>query len=92
MSDLVPVSHSEVLATASQFAQKRAELEGIMQQVKTQIGTMTTWHGDAQVNFIALMMQWNGAIANIHMVLSEVSQRLKVFENEIGAVDTGTRF
>jgi WXG100 family type VII secretion target len=92
MSDLISVSRSEVLNTASQFSQKQAELEGIMQQVKSQIGTMSSWRGDAQVNFIALMDQWNREIANVHMVLGEVSQQLKQFEANIGAVDTGTRF
>ena len=92
MSDLISVSRSEVLSTASQFSQKQAELEGIMQQVKSQIGTMSSWHGDAQMNFISLMDQWNREIANVHMVLGEVSQQLKQFEANIGAVDTGTRF
>jgi WXG100 family type VII secretion target len=92
MSDLISVSRSEVLNTASQFSQKQAELEGIMQQVKSQIGTMSSWRGDAQLNFIALMDQWNREIANVHMVLGEVSQQLKQFEANIGAVDTGTRF
>ena len=92
MADLISVSRSEVLATASQFGQKQAELEGIMQQVKSQIATMSSWHGDAQANFMALMDQWNREITNVHMVLGEVSQQLKQFEASIGAVDTGARF
>lgn len=92
MSDLISVSKSQVLDTASQFSQKEAELEGIMQQVKAQIASMTEWRGDAQVNFMALMDQWNTEIANVHMVLGEVSQQLKQFEANIGAVDSSTRF
>ena len=92
MSDIISVSRSEVLNTAGQFSQKEAELEGIMQQVKNQIATMSTWRGDAQVNFITLMDQWNREIANVHMVLGEVSQQLKQFESNIGTVDTSTRF
>jgi len=92
MSDLISVSRSEVLTTASQFSQKQAELEGIMQQVRNQIGTMTSWHGDAQMNFVSLMEQWNREIANVHMVLGEVSQQLKQFESQIGAVDASARF
>ncbi len=92
MSDLISVSRSEVLSTASQFSQKEAELESMMQQVQNQIGTMSSWKGDAQVNFITLMDQWNREITNVHMVLGEVSQQLKQFEAQIGSVDTSTRF
>jgi WXG100 family type VII secretion target len=92
MSDIISISRSEVLATASQFSQKQAELETIMQQVQNQIGTMTTWKGDAQMNFVSLMEQWNREIVNVHTVLGEVSQQLKQFENQIGAVDTSTHF
>jgi WXG100 family type VII secretion target len=92
MSDLVSVSRSEVLGTASQFAQKESELEGIMQQVQNQIGTMTSWKGDAQANFTSLMEQWRTEISNVHTVLGEVSQQLKQFESQIGAVDSGTHF
>lgn len=92
MSDIISISRSEVLATASQFSQKQAELETVMQQVQNQIGTMTTWRGDAQMNFVSLMEQWNREIANVHTVLGEVSQQLKQFENQIGAVDTSTHF
>jgi len=92
MSDIISISRSEVLATASQFSQKQAELETVMQQVQNQIGTMTTWRGDAQMNFVSLMEQWNREIANVHTVLGEVSQQLKQFENQIGAVDTSMHF
>jgi WXG100 family type VII secretion target len=92
MSDLISLRRSEVIATANQFTQKQAELETIMQQVQNQIGTMTTWQGDAQMNFIALMEQWNREIVNVHTVLGEVSQQLKRFEDQIGIVDTSTRF
>ena len=92
MSDLISISRSEVLSTASQFAQKQAELETVMQQVQNQIGTMGEWKGQAQMNFITLMEQWNREINNVHTVLGEVSQQLKQFEAEIGAVDTGARF
>ncbi len=63
-----------------------------MQQVQNQIGTMTSWKGDAQMNFVTLMEQWNREINNVHMVLGEVSQQLKQFEAQIGAVDTSARF
>lgn len=92
MSDIISISRSEVLATASQFSQKQAELETVMRQVQNQIGTMTTWKGDAQMNFVSLMEQWQREITNVHTVLGEVSQQLKQFENQIGAVDTSTHF
>ena len=92
MSDLISISRGEVLTTASQFAQKQAELETVMQQVQNQIGTMTSWKGDAQMNFVTLMEQWNREINNVHTVLGEVSQQLKQFEAQIGAVDTSARF
>ncbi len=92
MSDLISVSRSEVLSTASQFSQKQSELETVMQQVQNQIATMSSWKGDAQMNFVTLMEQWHREINNVHTVLGEVSQQLKQFESQIGAVDTSARF
>jgi len=92
MSDIISVSRSEVTSTANQFLQKQNELETIMQQVQHQIGTMSTWRGDAQVNFVSLMEQWNQQIVHVHTLLGDVSKQLKQFEDQIGIVDTSTRF
>ena len=92
MSDIISVSRSEVLSTAGQFSQKQSELESVMQQIQNQIGTMSSWKGDAQANFLSIMDQWNREMTNVHTVLGDVSQQLKQFESQMGIVDTSTRF
>lgn len=92
MSDLISVSRSEVLSTASQFDQKTSELQDVMQQIKSQIAAMMSWKGDAQVNFTDIMGQWNNDINQVQMTLADVSSRLKKFENDMGIVDTSAKF
>jgi WXG100 family type VII secretion target len=91
MSDLVSVSRSEVLSTASRFDQKSSELQDVMQQIKSQIATMATWKGDAQVDFTSVMGEWNNDINIVQTTLANVSLRLKKFESDMGIVDS-TRF
>ena len=92
MSDLISMSRNEVLSTASQFDQKSSELQDVMQQIKSQIATMMSWKGDAQVNFTDVMVQWNTNINEVQATLADISSRLKKFESDMGLVDTNTRF
>jgi WXG100 family type VII secretion target len=92
MSDLISVGRHEVVNTASKFDQKASELEDLMQQIKSQIASMMSWKGDAQVDFTSVMAEWNNEINQVRTTLADISSRLKRFENDIANVDSGTKF
>lgn len=79
MGDYIAVRSSEIEEAISTFNTHQANLEDIMQAIKSQINNMTAWQGDAHERFVSDMQQWDQQMVNAHGVLGEVSAELKSF-------------
>lgn len=92
MSDLISASLSEILGTASKFTMESGNLESMLTAITAQIATMSTWKGDAQVNFNGIMDEWNTAQQNMRNTLDDITRRLNKYEQDMSLLDSTTKF
>lgn len=88
--DHIQVSLGDLQSVSSQFNGRAAELESLLQQVQSQIESLSsTWQGQAASDFSALMAKWTTDVQGIHDVLGTVSQHLAQAATSFGDADTG---